>query len=98
MKNDPVSLRQQRLIARSGQLRNSISDQAQVFKSPLAFVDKLHSALGWLYCHPAWPLGTIFSLLVLKPKRAIVWGTRLWAAWKTFKRLETLLVNSQKQR
>lgn len=88
MNNDELVLRQQRLLLRSTELRFNLTDQVQVFKRPLAVADQAQAGLQWLYRNPQWPLGALLILLVLRPRRAIVWGGRLWWAWRTFKRAQ----------
>ncbi len=86
MNNDEILVRQQRLLVRSAQLRLSLADQTQVFRKPLALVDQARSGLQWLNRNPAWPLGALLTLLLLRPKRTLLWGGRLWWGWTTFKR------------
>ena len=88
MKNENLLLRQQQLIGHSAQLRASIADQSQVLIKPLAFADKVQDGVNWFYRNPTWSIGAVLVLLVLKPRKAIVWGSRLWGAWKIFKRLQ----------
>lgn len=89
-KVDPV-VRQQRLLARSAELRLSLADQAQVFKKPLALVDQAQAGVQWLYRNPAWPLGAALLLAITRPRRALLLGGRLWWAWGAFKRVRTLV-------
>lgn len=84
MSHDELLLHQQCLLLRSAQLRWSLADQAQVFEQPLAVADRAHSGLQWLYRNPQWPLAGLLVLLVLRPRRAMLWGGRLWWAWNTF--------------
>lgn len=91
MNKDELVVRQQRLLLRSAQLRLSMADQAQVFKKPLAVADQARSCLQWLYRNPQWPLGALLVLAILRPRRTILFGSRLWLAWKTFKRARNWL-------
>lgn len=86
MNNDDLVLRQQRLLARSAELRLALTTQGQVFKAPLAVVDQAQAALQWLYRNPQWPLGALMGLVVLRPRRAILWGGRLWWSWQMLRR------------
>ena len=88
MKNNNLLLRQQQLIDHSAQLRASIADQSHVLIKPLAFADKVQDGVNWLYRNPTWSIGAVLVLLVLKPRKAILWGSRFWGAWKIFKRLQ----------
>jgi hypothetical protein len=98
MNNDELALRQQRLLLRSAKLRLNLTDQVQVFKRPLAVADQTQASLQWLYRNPQWPLGALLVLVVLRPRRAIVWGSRLWWAWRTFKRAQNWIAKLPLQR
>lgn len=88
MTRDETLLRQQHLLVRSTQLRASLAHESHALQKPLALADQLQSGLHWLYHHPQWPLGTMLLLVIIKPRRAVVWGGRLWRAWKGFKRIK----------
>lgn len=88
MNRDELILRQQRLLVRSAELRLGLADQAQVFKRPLAVVDTANKSLCWLYSHPGWPLAALAAAIVLRPRRALVWGGRLWSIWRMLKRAQ----------
>ena len=98
MNNDELVLRQQRLLVRSAQLRLTLADQAQVFKRPLAVADRTQAGLQWLYRNPQWPLGALLVLVVLRPRRVIVWGGRLLGAWNTFNRVQNWIATLPVQR
>ncbi|ABD69958.1 hypothetical protein Rfer_2236 [Rhodoferax ferrireducens T118] len=97
MNNDDLVLRQQRLLVRSAQLRLLLADQAQVLQRPLALADQAQSGLQWLYRNPQWPLGALALVVLVRPRRAIVWGGRLWWAWKTFKQTQKWLAKQPLQ-
>lgn len=86
MKPDELVLRQQRLLLRSAQLRLTLADQLRIVKKPMAIADRAQTALQWLSRNPLWPLGAVLVVLILRPQRAVIWGGRLWLAWKTFER------------
>lgn len=98
MNNDELILRQQRLVARSAELRLTLTNQGQVFKKPLAMADQAQAGLQWLYRNPQWPLGAMLVLVVLRPRRVILWGGRLWWAWKTFNRAQKWMAAMPRQR
>lgn len=98
MNNDDLVLRQQLLLVRSAQLRLRLADQAQVLQRPLALADQAQSGLQWLYRNPQWPLGALVLVVLVRPRRAIVWGGRLWWAWKTFKQTQKWLAKQSLQK
>ena len=87
MNTEQLLLRQQQLIDRSAQLRSDIADQSDLFIKPLALADQVREGVHWLCKNPAWPVGVGLLVLVLKPQKTILWGSRLWWAWNQFKRL-----------
>lgn len=88
MNNDELVMRQQQLLAHSARLRLVLADQAQVLQRPLAMVDQARGGLQWLYRNPQWPLGVLALLVLVRPRRAMVWGGRLWWAWKAYKQTQ----------
>lgn len=88
MNNDDLAVRQQRLLVRSAQLRLVLADQAQALRRPLALADRAQSGLRWLYHNPQWPLGALVLVILVRPRRAMVWGARLWWSWKSFKQAQ----------
>lgn len=91
MNRDELALRQQRLLVRSAQLRLALADQAQVLRRPLAVADQAQHGLQWLYRNPQWPMGALVLLVLVRPRRAVVWGGRLWWAWRSFKQAQNWL-------
>jgi hypothetical protein len=98
MNNDELILRQQRLLMRSSELRTNLADQAQVFKRPLSLIDQVRARLQWLYRNPQWPVGALLAVAVLRPRRAIIWSSRLWWAWNSVKRVESFIAKLPIQR
>jgi len=98
MSPSDLQLRQQRLLIRSTELRLQLRADLQRLQGPAAVADQVKSALLWLYQNPLWPAGALVLLLVLKPRRALVWSGKLWWLWKSARLLrhwrDTLLANS----
>lgn len=88
MNRDELILRQQQLLVRGAQLRLDLADQVQVFKRPLAVLDTANKGLRWLYSKPQWSLAALAILVALRPRRALVWGGRLWSVWRILKRAQ----------
>ena len=97
MNNDDLVLRQQRLLMRSAQLRLTLANQTQVFKTPLAVADQVRNGLQWLYRNPHWPLGAMLVVAILRPRRTVIWGGRLWGAWRTLKRVQNWMAHLPRQ-
>ncbi len=91
MNNLDLVLRQQRLLLRSAQLRASLSQSAQAIQTPLNLMDGARASIQWLYNHPLYPSIALGALVLLKPRRALRWGQRLWSGWLTFQRVRQYL-------
>ena len=83
----PPELHIRLLQARSDELRRSLARDAAALEQPLAWADQGLAAAGWLRRHPQWPAGAAALLLALRPRRAFRWGWRVFAAWRTGRRL-----------
>jgi hypothetical protein len=86
MNHTELALHQQRLLMRSADLRHAMGQYVVPLKKPLAVVDQAWWATQWLVRHPEWPVGAVLVLTLLRPKRALVWGTRLWWGWRAIQR------------
>lgn len=97
MSLNDLQLRQQRLLIRSTELRLQLRSDLQRLQGPVAVADRVKSALLWLYQNPLWPAAALVLLLVLKPRRVLVWSGKLWWLWKSARLLrhwrETLLAH-----
>lgn len=91
MRNADLVLRQQRLLIRSAQLRGDMASLSQTFVRPLAIADQARTGLQWLYRNPHWPVGVLVALIVLRPRRALVWSGRVWWGWRMFQRFRNFL-------
>ena len=67
MRHSDLVERQQRLLARSALLRESLARQSSVIQRPLALADRVTEGLQWLYERPYWPVAAITLLVVFKP-------------------------------
>ena len=91
MRHSDLVERQQRLLARSALLRESLARQSSVIQRPLALADRVSEGLQWLYERPYWPVAAITLLVVFKPVRILTWGGRMWWIWKSFQKAQKLL-------
>ena len=91
MNHTELALRQQRLLSRSTDLRRNLGVHAAPLQKPLAIADRAWWAGQWLVSHPEWPLGALVLVVLIRPKRALIWGTRLWWGWRTLQRSRHLI-------
>ncbi len=80
--------RQRALIVRSTELRLAAQADLTLWRRPAAGADKVLQALAWLRVHPEWPIGAAVTILVVRPRRALRWGLRLWSGWRLVRRLQ----------
>ncbi len=83
MSPNDLLARQQSLLIRSTELRLQLNADLQRLQGPAVVADRVRSALLWLYQNPLWPAGVLLLLLVVKPRRALVWTGKLWWLWKS---------------
>lgn len=83
MSPSELQLRQQSLLIRSAELRLQLRADLQHLQGPATVADQVKSALLWLYHNPLWPAAVLVLLLVLKPRRALIWTGKLWWLWKS---------------
>jgi hypothetical protein len=83
-----LARRQQLLLVRSSELRGQLARDAQGWQAPLALADRVHAGWRWLCGHPEAPLAAAAVLLVLRPRRVLRWGWRLWSGWRLWQRLQ----------
>ena len=84
-------LRQRMLLMRSAELRARFAADAQMLAPPLHMADQVLAGWRWLRAHPAVPAALLVALAVLRPRRALRWGLRLWWGWQTVRRLQQRL-------
>lgn len=94
---EAVWQRQLKLLLRSDMLRQRLGDEAQVLQQPLAWVDRARITWHWLRANPQWPLAGAVALVVLRPRRALRWGTRLYWAWTAVRRVQRVLNQSARR-
>ena len=82
-----LAQRQTELLMRSEQLRARIASDAQVLQRPLALADSVSAGWNWLRVHPEATLAAVAVVVVLRPRRALAWATRLWGGWRLVQRL-----------
>lgn len=90
MRPEAVRLRQQQLLIRSAELRQSLSGQLYRLEQPAGWVDQVRSGVSWLYRNPQWPVAVAALMLAFKPRRFAVWAGRAWWIWRIRQRLRHL--------
>lgn len=95
MNKTELLIRQQMLVQRSKLLRERLEQQSVILIKPLWVLDQGRWALQWLSAHPIWPATTLLVVGLLKPRRTLVWGRRLWGAWKTYRTVKVWLHKSR---
>ena len=96
MTPDDLTLRQQRLLVRSAELRLTMAQEMQVLQRPLALADRVYRGIGWLGRNPQWPAGILLALCALRPQRAIQWGKHLWWVWAAVRQLRPMTLKSKR--
>jgi hypothetical protein len=86
-----LARRQQRLIFRSAELRHRWAGAATPFRVPLATADRVVDAGRWVQAHPEALLAGAVVLVLLRPRRALRWGFRLWSGWRLWQRVQRML-------
>jgi hypothetical protein len=81
-----LQARREQLRLRSAELRIGIGRDAQVLAGPLALADQVRAGARWVREHPALPVGVLVALAVLRPRRALRWGSRVWRGWRLWRR------------
>jgi hypothetical protein len=84
-----VLQRQLALLARSDELRASLKLQVAALRPALNWAERAREGWLWLRAHPEWPLGAALVLVVLRPRRSLRWGLRLWSGWRLWQRLRS---------
>jgi hypothetical protein len=70
------------LVARAEEQRSELATVVERWRGPLAVVDQGLQAVRYIERHPLLLLGAAAFVVVLSPKRALVWLQRGWLAWR----------------
>jgi hypothetical protein len=80
------------LQARSESLRRQLAQQAGALEAPLAVADRTREGARWLLARPGWLAAIAAIPLLLKPRRSLAWGLRLWGGWRVWRQVRALLL------
>jgi hypothetical protein len=95
MNKTELLIRQQMLVQKSGLLRERLEDQSDVLVKPLWLMDQGRLGLRWLSDHPIWPAAALVLVTLLKPRRTLAWGQRIWSGWKTYRTVKAWLLKNR---
>lgn len=90
-----LALKKQRLLMRSGALRDNFGNYATVWMPVFAAADRVRAGLRWLRRHPLLPVVSLIAVLVARPRGVLRWVRRGYFAWQALRRLRTALVVKQ---
>jgi hypothetical protein len=85
-----LAARRERLIMRSGQLRQDAVEQAAVLRPALTMADQLQEAWWWLRAHPEAIAGGVLALALWRPRRVFNMSWRAWSMWKLYQRWQAV--------
>jgi hypothetical protein len=94
MNKTELLIRQQMLLQKSTLLRERLEHQSTVLEKPLWVLDQGRWGLQWLSAHPIWPATALLLAALLKPRRTLAWGGRIWRTWKTYRTAKAWLLKS----
>jgi len=83
--------RQGELQARSRHLRARLADESQPLQRTLSLADTARDRVRWLAAHPQWLVGIVAVPILLRPRRALALGLKLWWGWRLVRRLRAFI-------
>jgi hypothetical protein len=83
-----LAQRQHELLLRSADLRTRLAIDAAVLRQPFSLADRVRDGWRWLRANPEAPIAALVVLAVLRPRRVLRWGLRIWAGWRSLRRLQ----------
>jgi hypothetical protein len=85
-----LAQRRERLIQEAADQRVQLTQAVDVWREPMALIDKGVAALSFIKKHPVWMAsGSAILLKVLRPSRVGKWVSRGWIAWQLMRKLQT---------
>lgn len=79
--------RRERLVAQAAAQRMALAQNIEPWRAPLARVDQGLAALRYVKRHPAWIVGGVALLAVLRPGNIGKWLGRGWVTWQMVHKL-----------
>ena len=81
--------RRQRLVAQAAAQRMVLAQNIVPWRIPLALADQGLAALRFIKGHPAWIVGGVVVVAVLRPGSVGKWLRRGWVAWQILHKLRS---------
>jgi Tfp pilus assembly protein FimV len=79
------------LLARSRQLRAQLATESRPLQRTLALADRVRDRARWLAANPQWLAALAAVPILLRPRRALAWGLKLWWGWRLVRRVQALI-------
>ena len=79
--------RRERLVAQAAAQRMALAQNIEPWRTPLARADQGLAALRYIKNHPAWIVGGVALLAILRPSRIGKWLGRGWVTWQMMRKL-----------
>jgi hypothetical protein len=86
-KSDRLVEQRERLIKLAATQRTVLAQSIEPWRIPLARVDRGLATVRAMRRNPAWILGGVALLVVLRPYRVVTWLRRGWVAWQMLRGL-----------
>lgn len=87
LRREELVLKRQSLQQRSTLLRERVAQQAAGLQPVLGLGDQVRAGVAWLRGHPLVVAAAALGLALLRPRRTLRWGLRLWSGWRLLARL-----------
>ena len=88
---DQIRSRRADLIARAAVERERVSVQIDKWRSAFVLADRAVALARAIRGHPEWSVAAAVLIVVLRPRRALAWVRRGFAAWRAWRWIEQTL-------
>lgn len=85
-----LAARRHELVGRSRTLRAQLAADVQILAPALTAVDRVRLGVQWVRHNPLWVGVVVTALVVWRPSRLWRWGSKLWSAWRLYRRLQVV--------
>jgi len=82
---DALLRRRARLVAKSAEQRDALARGFEALERPFALADRALAAVRYLRAHPGLVLAGVLIVAALRPRRALAWTTRAYAARRAYR-------------